>query len=234
MIPAVRPARKHLALLVGLIAMLLLQPLLGYKTVMAGGFFDAVLTGICLYMFSIIFEDRRQRRIALVLIVPAITGNVLIYVLPPGARLLSEVLYHCSMVAFLGFAVLVILRSILQKSVIRGDDVIRALCGYMLVALVWARLYTLTYLLAPGTYSVNSAIAWRLAEWHQRRALFDYLSFTTLMTLGYGDITPIGSPAYSLTWLEVMAGQFYMAVVVAQLVGLKLAQALRGNGPEAK
>ena len=65
-------------------------------------------------------------------------------------------------------------------------------------------------------------------------AVFDYPSFTTLMTLGYGDITPIGAPAYSLTWLEVMLGQFYMAVVVAQLVGIKLAQALRGDGPEAK
>jgi len=31
-----------------------------------------------------------------------------------------------------------------------------------------------------------------------------------------------------------MFGQFYMAVVVAQLVGLKLAQALRGDGPETK
>jgi hypothetical protein len=72
---------------------------------------------------------------------------------------------------------------------------------------------------------------WRLGEWHQRRALFDYLSFTTMMTLGYGDLTPIGPPAYTLTWLEVMFGQFYMAVVVAQLVGVKLAQALRGGPP---
>jgi hypothetical protein len=33
----------------------------------------------------------------------------------------------------------------------------------------------------------------------------------------------------TLTWLEVMAAQFYMAVVIAQIVGLKLAQAL---GPD--
>lgn len=51
---------------------------------------------------------------------------------------------------------------------------------------------------------------------------------------GYGDIIPIGPPAYSLTWLEEMAGQFYMAVVVAQLVGLKLAQVLREDKPEAR
>jgi hypothetical protein len=35
----------------------------------------------------------------------------------------------------------------------------------------------------------------------------------------------------SLMWIEVIFGQFYMAVVIAQLVGLKLAQAMKGNGP---
>ena len=214
--------------------MLVLQPLFGHKSPVAGGFFDTVLTGICLYMFTVIFEERRQRRMAFALILPAIAGNVLIYALPPGAGLLPELLFHGSMVAFLGFAVAAILRNILQKSVIGADDVIGALCGYILLALVWASLYTLTYLLIPATFNVSAAIAGRLGEWHQRRAIFDYLSFTTLMTLGYGDITPIGAPAYSLTWLEVMVGQFYMAVVVAQLVGLKLAQAFRGQAPEAK
>jgi Ion channel len=234
MIQSMRPARKHLALLATLVAMLTVQPLVGHRSVAAGAFFDAVLSGICLYMFFIVFAERRQQRAALALILPAFAGNLGIYVLPHGAQVLAEVLYHSSMVAFLGFAVFVILRDILKKSVIHGDDVVGALCGYMLVALVWASLYTVTYLLAPATFSVNRDIAWRLGEWHQRRALFDYLSFTTLMTLGYGDITPVGPPAYTLTWLEVMAGQFYMAVVVAQLVGLKLAQALRAGGPEAK
>ena len=41
------------------------------------------------------------------------------------------------------------------------------------------------------------------------------------------------APAYSLTWMEVIFGQFYMAVVVAQLVGLKLAQPMKGDGPES-
>jgi hypothetical protein len=40
------------------------------------------------------------------------------------------------MAAFLGFAVAVILGDILRKNVIRGDDVVGALCGYILVALV--------------------------------------------------------------------------------------------------
>ena len=201
---------------------------------MGGVFCDVVLFAICLYIFFIVFGGRREMRTALALILPAFASNFAIYLLAGGPKIVAEVLYHCFMVMFLGFTVAVILGDILRKSVIGADDVVGALCGYILVALVWASLYTLTFVLAPETFSVSKDIVWRLGEWHQRRALFDYLSFTTLMTLGYGDLTPIGPPAYTLTWLEVMFGQFYMAVVVAQLVGLKLAQALRGDRPESK
>jgi hypothetical protein len=60
-----------------------------------------------------------------------------------------------------------------------------------------------------------------------QRFFFSYFSVTTLTSLGYGDITPIGTLALSLSWLEVVFGQFYIAVVVAQLVGLKLAESIR-------
>jgi len=230
-IRVLNPGRKHLALLTALIGMLMAQPLVGHRSELAGAISDAVLTAICLYLLFIVFGHGRERGIALALILPAIACNFGIYVLPDGIHVAAEFFYHCVMVGFLGLAVAVILRDIFRKSVISGDDVIGAFCGYMLLALVWANLYTLTYLIAPNGYSVNNQIAWRMAEWHHRRALFEYLSFTTLTSLGYSDITPIGPPAYTLTWLEVMVGQFYMAVVVAQLVGLKLAQALRDSPP---
>ena len=165
------------------------------------------------------------------LFLPALVSNIAYYVLPPSAHRWSAVAFHCSVVVFLGFAVVASLRNIFRKRVIYGDDVVGALCGYMLGALVWAHLYTLTYLLYPEAFIVSPKIAWRLGYWHHRHALFAYLSFTTLTGLGYSDISPGGQPAYSLTWMEVIFGQFYMAVVVAQLVGLKLAQAMKGDGP---
>lgn len=231
MIRMLKPGRKHLALLTALVAMLMAQPLVGHRSELGGAISDAVLSAICLYLFFIVFGPGREGGIALALILPAFASNFGIYVLPDGIHVASEVVYHCAMVGFLGFAVAVILRGIFRKNAISGDDVIGAFCGYMLLAIVWANLYTLAYLFAPRGYSVNPDIAWRMAEWHHRRALFEYLSFTTLTSLGYNDITPIGPPAYTLTWLEVMVGQFYMAVVVAQLVGLKLAQALRDSPP---
>ena len=225
------PGRKHLALLAALIAMLMAQPLVGHRSELAGGISDTVLSAICLYLFFIVFGPGRERWVALALILPAFASNFGIYVLPDGIHVASEIVYHFAMVGFLGFAVAVILLGIFRKKVIGGDDVIGAFCGYLLLALVWANLYTLAYLLAPGGYSVNQDIAWRMAEWHHRRALFEYLSFTTLTSLGYSDITPVGPPAYTLTWLEVMVGQFYMAVVVAQLGGTQAGAGAQGQPP---
>ena len=234
MMQALHPGRKHLALLAALIGLMLAQPLVGHLSVAGGAASDAVFSVICLYMSFIVFAERWQRWAAVGFVLPAFASNFGVYVLPRGPHVASEVVYHCLMAAFLCLVVAVILGDIFKRRVIRGDDVIGAFCGYMLVALVWSNLYTLTYLLFPGTFAVSPDIAWRLGDWHRRRALFDYLSFTTLMTLGYGNIAPSGPPAYTLTWLEAMVGQFYMGVVVAQLVGIKLAQALREGGTETK
>jgi hypothetical protein len=52
--------------------------------------------------------------------------------------------------------------------------------------------------------------------------LYLYYSYTTLTTLGYGDITPTSPPAQSLSSLEAIVGQFYLTILVARLVGLHL------------
>ena len=85
-----------------------------------------------------------------------------------------------------------------------------------------------------GGGDVQPEIAWQLQERHLRHALFNFFSFATLTSLGYNDITPVTPLANTLTWLEVIFGQFYMAVVVAQLVGMRLAQAITPGGPESK
>ena len=42
--------------------------------------------------------------------------------------------------------------------------------------------------------------------------------------MGYGDITPVSAAARTLSWLEAMMGQFYIAVLVASLVGIRVSQ----------
>ncbi|HWJ08717.1 MAG TPA: ion channel, partial [Nocardioides sp.] len=47
-----------------------------------------------------------------------------------------------------------------------------------------------------------------------------YLSFTTLTSVGLSDVYPVVAHARSLVMLEQVAGVFYVALVVARLVGL--------------
>ena len=49
-----------------------------------------------------------------------------------------------------------------------------------------------------------------------------YYSFVTITTLGYGDLTPVKPLARTVAFLEGFVGQFYVAVLVAWLVGMYL------------
>ena len=54
-----------------------------------------------------------------------------------------------------------------------------------------------------------------------------YFSLVTIVTLGYGDIVPVTPLARMVTAFEGVVGQFYVAAVVAMLVGRFIAQAMR-------
>jgi voltage-gated potassium channel len=45
--------------------------------------------------------------------------------------------------------------------------------------------------------------------------------------VGYDDVTPATPLARTLAWMEAVAGQFYLAVLVAGLVGFKVTQAMK-------
>ena len=61
-----------------------------------------------------------------------------------------------------------------------------------------------------------------LDSWHGRTAVLNYVSLGSLTGVGSGAVVPVRPPATVLTTLEAVFGQFYIAVVVAQLVGARL------------
>ena len=173
-----------------------------------------------------IFEQRWERWLACFLVAVVLASGIVHQTVPQWTEP-AALAYHGFGVVFLGFAVAVILRGIFQRETIHIDAVIGALCGYLVAAVAWGNAYAMIYLLHPGSFRVTDVIAAHLGNWYSRRFLFGYFSVTTLASLGYNDMTPVGPIALSLSWLEVVFGQFYIAVVVAQLVGLRLAQVLK-------
>ena len=47
-----------------------------------------------------------------------------------------------------------------------------------------------------------------------------------MTTLGYGDITPISATARTFSYLQAVFGQFYIAILIAGLVGAYIAKYL--------
>lgn len=98
---------------------------------------------------------------------------------------------------------------------IDGNKILGAICLYLLMGLIWAILYTLVQLSFPNSFTnINSN-----NEWFTLFPNFIYFSFVTITTLGFGDISPLLPISRFLVYFEAIVGQFYLAILVASLVG---------------
>lgn len=186
-------------------------------------FSDTLVALISLAVLLVVFERRRDRIIALAVAIVAILSNLARY-LPSAAlhQVSLTIVHYVLLTVFLGYAVAVILGNIFKKRAVGADDVLGAVSGYLIAGAAWSSLYALTDSLAPDSFTLAPAFVSLLSDWHGRSAVFNYFSIVTLTTMGYGDITPTRSPATAFAMLEAVFGQFYIAVVVAQLVGARM------------
>jgi len=225
---------KHLLLLAAVLFALVTQPLLAHEIAGVRIAYDLLVAAVTVGVLFVVFGERWERRVALILLLPALVLTFALYTVSPGLARPAAVAYHVSITLFVTFAVGVIVRDIFRRHAISFDEVIGAFCGYLLLGIVWGNLYVVVEVLAPGSFAMAPAIQWQLDDLHLRRALFNYVSFATMASLGYNDVTTVAPLANILTWLEVMTAQFYLAVVIAQIVGMKLAQVVGAGGSQTK
>ena len=141
--------------------------------------------------------------------------------LPPFLNSLAMALY-------LGVLIFSFSRYIFNARVIDSGLVSGALCLYLLLGMLWGSLYAILESVHPGSFAGDLlAGSGNPAE---RLRHFQYFSFVTLTTLGYGDILPRTEGATALCQTEAIVGQFFMAVLVARLVGIRVAQEFSGAG----
>ncbi len=104
------------------------------------------------------------------------------------------------------------LAHILATRRVNSNTLFCAASAYLLLGVTWAGIYQILVLLDPGAIkSLGPDSSW---------GDFVYFSFTSLTTLGYGDITPVSPFARSLVTVESVVGPMYLAILVARLVGL--------------
>jgi hypothetical protein len=217
---------RHIQLLAALVAMELGNPLMAGMKVPARILSLVLFSLVCVAVFRAVFATNRRRWIAMAFAGIAVALGLARLWAPAGLQLPIDLALDVAAGAFFVFVFAVIVSHVFGARRLHSDDVVGAFSGYILIALIWGRLYALLWTVAPDSFSISPDIRWQLDNWHTLHALFDYYSFTTISSIGYGDITTTRPVSNMLVWLEVMCGQFYLAVVVATIVGMKMAQAM--------
>jgi hypothetical protein len=91
---------------------------------------------------------------------------------------------------------------------------------YIIIGYIFSIFYTLLLEFRP--MALNGI---EVAAWYDNLPTTTYFSFVTLTTLGYGDISPATPLAEVIVVLEAVTGMFYLAAIVASLIGsMKLKQ----------
>ena len=128
-----------------------------------------------------------------------------------------------SYIIFCSVILKVILSFVIQDEQITTDKIFGAICVYLLIGLLWAFLYGVIEAIFPGSFSFGQDVLFDPSKYSH----FIYYSFTTLTTLGYGDIIPLSAPAQSCSTLEAITGQLYVAILIARLVGLHISHSMK-------
>jgi hypothetical protein len=110
-----------------------------------------------------------------------------------------------------------ILASVFSDPVVTSETLRAAVCLYLLMGVAFASAYFLGCLVTPDAVLQNNVPARQMTD-------MIYLSFSTLTNLGFGDIRPNVSALRSVAMLEGIAGQLFLTLLIARLVGIHTTQ----------
>lgn len=218
-------------LLLALLSVMLVHPLVQQETNLTLGL-AAISTAVMVSVLITLFQSKRARIIAALLGIPSLIvlfAGRFVIVNTHGALIVT---LHAFPIAFLSLTVVVILARTFTEGSVTVDRINGAFCGYLMIGLTFGHLYCLAEWAQPGSISIHERLGAFPGDLHHRFSMLCYFSLVTLTTVGFGDIAPISPGARTLAWMEAVIGQFYVAVVVAQLVALNVASAISRRGSE--
>jgi hypothetical protein len=116
-------------------------------------------------------------------------------------------------------AVILIISRVLARPTVTVQSIYGALSAYVILGMMFAAFFAAIKYLGGGGFFANGQPA--------NTQTFQYFSFSTLTTLGYGDFTSAINGGRAVAALEAMTGQIFLATLVARLVS-----AYRGSPAE--
>ena len=221
---------RHTVLLVAIIAVFLVRPLVGDSKAGLVLYSVSALALVFLALYNIdvealvgergmlLAQRRRRSIIAWTLGIPAVVERLIVIFVPSPSLYLAGSVVWFLLLAFITWNEL---RAVLRQKKITREVISMAISTYLLLGFTWALFYILLHTLQPNAFSLGGSAP--LSE-QQSMPVLIYFSLTTLSTIGFGDITPITLQARYSAVAEGITGQFYLAILVARLVGMQMSQ----------
>jgi len=185
----------------------------------------ATVLGVAIYV--VIFRRTREQGVMGAALAAIVLVGWLRDVVPAHHARTVTLVFQGMMAVYLWLAVAAILRDLYRERSPGAQNILGAICGYLIAGAAFGSVNIIAYALAPGTYNIDSSVNHLVGDWHGRTALFSYYSFTQLLTIGYAEVTPLRAPATTLSLIAGIFGVFYTAVVVSQLVAVAQAERQR-------
>ena len=113
---------------------------------------------------------------------------------------------------FLIYIISRLVKKLFKSKEVTVDIIIMAISIYLLLGIVGGSIAAILNTFYTDAYAISSSIA-------DHDIVFNYYSFVTMTTTGYGDVVPIRPETQSFAVLLSLTGQFYMTVTIAILVG---------------
>ena len=196
--------------LAALVLMLVASPFVqGLKE---GQLYESVL--FTLVMCTGLIASGSCRRLAFALVSFPLAAIWLNQIWPQKCPALTFIL---PAIAFLAVVIASLLGFILRAKRVDANVLCAGISVYLILGLLWGLAYTFVAQVNPNAFSFNTRSG-TAAVMSGFTAI--YFSFTTLMTVGYGDITPAADVARMLAMLEAMTGTLFVGVMIARLVSL--------------
>lgn len=202
--------RKLLYLFLSLILVLAIYPFFE-NDYLKSPFMIALLTGTLSLALKEMQNGGKQFVIALALGIPATIFSWLPVVIGYSDFVVTAS-YGLSL-ALYSFCSWSILRHIFREHKVESDAVYGAISVYFLLGIIWATMFSLIGYFNPNAFTGMSGSVTLM--WSDML----YFSYSTLSTLGIGDIMPVSELAKALTSLESVVGVMYIAVLVSRFIG---------------
>jgi hypothetical protein len=119
-------------------------------------------------------------------------------------------------------------RFAMLRAAVSAEHLYAALSAYLLAGVFFGVLYWVIERAWVGSFAVTGST---VTPSRVSPANAIYFSFVTQVTLGYGDVVPASEVARGPAIVQAVAGQLYLAVMVARLVSLYVRGPQKGDGP---